>query len=129
MLNAKQHDREATIVAQAGRKGAVTVATNMGRPWYGHQARRQPEDLAEAELRQRGLDPEEHIEEWAHALPEALQRAEKAVQAEKDEVERLGGLYVLGHRAARSRRIDNQLRGRSGRQGDPGESRLLPLAR
>ncbi|GAA2932003.1 hypothetical protein GCM10011428_56870 [Streptomyces violaceus] len=124
MLNAKQHDREATIVAQAGRKGAVTVATNMAGRGTDIKLGGSPEDLAEAELRQRGLDPEEHIEEWAHALPEALQRAEKAVQAEKDEVERLGGLYVLGTERHESRRIDNQLRGRSGRQGDPGESRF-----
>lgn len=83
-----------------------------------------PDDLAEAELRQRGLDPEEHIEEWAHALPEALTRAEAAVKAEFEEVKDLGGLYVLGTERHESRRIDNQLRGRSGRQGDPGESRF-----
>ncbi|WDV52099.1 preprotein translocase subunit SecA [Streptomyces coeruleorubidus] len=124
VLNAKQHDREAQIVAQAGRKGAVTVATNMAGRGTDIKLGGNPEDLAEAELRQRGLDPEEHIEEWAHALPEALKRAEKAVQAEKDEVEKLGGLYVLGTERHESRRIDNQLRGRSGRQGDPGESRF-----
>ncbi|MFF6873746.1 preprotein translocase subunit SecA [Streptomyces sp. NPDC012474] len=124
VLNAKQHDREATIVAQAGRKGAVTVATNMAGRGTDIKLGGNPEDLAEAELRQRGLDPEEHIEEWAHSLPEALKRAEKAVQNEKDEVEKLGGLYVLGTERHESRRIDNQLRGRSGRQGDPGESRF-----
>ncbi|MFE9772832.1 preprotein translocase subunit SecA [Streptomyces sp. NPDC005931] len=124
VLNAKQHEREAQIVAQAGRKGAVTVATNMAGRGTDIKLGGNPEDLAEAELRQRGLDPEEHIQEWAHALPEALERAEAAVKAEKDEVERLGGLYVLGTERHESRRIDNQLRGRSGRQGDPGESRF-----
>ncbi len=124
MLNAKQHDREATIVAQAGRKGSVTVATNMAGRGTDIKLGGNPEDLAEAELRQRGLDPEEHIEEWAAALPAALERAELAVKAEKEEVEKLGGLYVLGTERHESRRIDNQLRGRSGRQGDPGESRF-----
>ncbi|MET8896483.1 preprotein translocase subunit SecA [Streptomyces albogriseolus] len=124
VLNAKHHEREAQIVAQAGRRGAVTVATNMAGRGTDIKLGGNPEDLAEAELRQRGLDPEEHIEEWAAALPEALARAEQAVKAEKDEVEKLGGLYVLGTERHESRRIDNQLRGRSGRQGDPGESRF-----
>ncbi|GAA2459997.1 preprotein translocase subunit SecA [Streptomyces glaucus] len=124
VLNAKHHEREAQIVAQAGRKGAVTVATNMAGRGTDIKLGGNPEDLAEAELRQRGLDPEEHIEEWAAALPEALKRAEEAVKAEKEEVEKLGGLYVLGTERHESRRIDNQLRGRSGRQGDPGESRF-----
>lgn len=124
VLNAKQHDREAQIVAQAGRKGAVTVATNMAGRGTDIKLGGNPEDLAEAELRQRGLDPEEHIEEWAAALPAALEKAEQAVRAEKEQVEELGGLYVLGTERHESRRIDNQLRGRSGRQGDPGESRF-----
>ncbi|GHC28407.1 preprotein translocase subunit SecA [Streptomyces albogriseolus] len=124
VLNAKHHEREAQIVAQAGRRGAVTVATNMAGRGTDIKLGGNPEDLAEAELRQRGLDPEEHIEEWAAALPEALARAEQAVKAEKEEVEKLGGLYVLGTERHESRRIDNQLRGRSGRQGDPGESRF-----
>lgn len=124
VLNAKQHDREATIVAQAGRKGSVTVATNMAGRGTDIKLGGNPEDLAEAELRQRGLDPEEHIEEWAAALPAALERAEQAVKAEFEEVKELGGLYVLGTERHESRRIDNQLRGRSGRQGDPGESRF-----
>ena len=124
VLNAKQHDREAIIVAQAGRKGAVTVATNMAGRGTDIKLGGNPDDLAEAELRQRGLDPEEHIEEWAAALPAALERAEKAVKAEFEEVKELGGLYVLGTERHESRRIDNQLRGRSGRQGDPGESRF-----
>ncbi|QOV37962.1 preprotein translocase subunit SecA [Streptomyces ferrugineus] len=124
VLNAKQHDREAIIVAQAGRKGAVTVATNMAGRGTDIKLGGNPEDLAEAELRQRGLDPEEHIEEWAAALPAALEKAEQAVRAEFEEVTGLGGLYVLGTERHESRRIDNQLRGRSGRQGDPGESRF-----
>ncbi|WP_415952154.1 preprotein translocase subunit SecA [Streptomyces sp. KLOTTS4A1] len=124
VLNAKQHDREASIVAQAGRKGAVTVATNMAGRGTDIKLGGNPEDLAEAELRQQGLDPEEHIEEWAAALPAAMERAEQAVKDEHDEVKDLGGLYVLGTERHESRRIDNQLRGRSGRQGDPGESRF-----
>ncbi|MFJ2263188.1 preprotein translocase subunit SecA [Streptomyces sp. NPDC087844] len=124
VLNAKQHDREAPIIAQAGRRGAVTVATNMAGRGTDIKLGGNPDDLAEAELRQRGLDPEEHIEEWAAALPAALERAEKAVQTEFEEVKDLGGLYVLGTERHESRRIDNQLRGRSGRQGDPGESRF-----
>ncbi|MDX6348623.1 MAG: preprotein translocase subunit SecA [Streptomyces sp.] len=124
VLNAKQHDREASIVAQAGRKGAVTVATNMAGRGTDIKLGGNPDDLAEAELRQRGLDPVEHVEEWAAALPAALKRAEAAVKAEFEEVKDLGGLYVLGTERHESRRIDNQLRGRSGRQGDPGESRF-----
>ncbi|HEY8981538.1 MAG TPA: preprotein translocase subunit SecA, partial [Streptomyces sp.] len=124
VLNAKHHEREASIVAQAGRKGAVTVATNMAGRGTDIKLGGNPEDLAEAELRQRGLDPEEHIEEWAAALPAALEKAAQAVKAEKEEVEASGGLYVLGTERHESRRIDNQLRGRSGRQGDPGESRF-----
>ncbi|MCE4945758.1 MULTISPECIES: preprotein translocase subunit SecA [Streptomyces] len=124
VLNAKQHDREATIVAQAGRKGAVTVATNMAGRGTDIKLGGNPDDLAETELRQAGLDPVEHVEEWAAALPAALERAEAAVKAEFEEVKELGGLYVLGTERHESRRIDNQLRGRSGRQGDPGESRF-----
>ncbi|MFJ9891328.1 preprotein translocase subunit SecA [Streptomyces sp. NPDC091287] len=124
VLNAKQHDREATIVAQAGRKGAVTVATNMAGRGTDIKLGGNPDDLAEAELRQRGLDPVENVEEWAAALPAALEQAEQAVKAEFEEVKDLGGLYVLGTERHESRRIDNQLRGRSGRQGDPGESRF-----
>ncbi|MFD5542216.1 preprotein translocase subunit SecA, partial [Streptomyces sp. NPDC127079] len=124
VLNAKHHEREASIVAQAGRRGAVTVATNMAGRGTDIKLGGNPEDLAEAELRQRGLDPEEHIEEWAAALPAALEKAQQAVKAEFEEVKELGGLYVLGTERHESRRIDNQLRGRSGRQGDPGESRF-----
>ncbi len=124
VLNAKQHDREASIVAQAGRKGAVTVATNMAGRGTDIKLGGNPDDLAEAELRQLGLDPVDNAEEWAAALPAALEKAEAAVKAEFEEVKELGGLYVLGTERHESRRIDNQLRGRSGRQGDPGESRF-----
>ncbi len=124
VLNAKNHEREAAIVAKAGRKGAVTVATNMAGRGTDIKLGGNPDEIAEDELRGKGLDPVENAEEWAAALPQALERAEKAVEAEFVEVKDLGGLYVLGTERHESRRIDNQLRGRSGRQGDPGESRF-----
>ncbi|GAB2630364.1 preprotein translocase subunit SecA [Streptomyces capparidis] len=124
VLNAKHHEREAQIVAQAGRKGAVTVATNMAGRGTDIQLGGNPDHLAEAELLQRGLSPTETPEEWTAALPAALEKAKAAVKAEHEEVTSLGGLYVLGTERHESRRIDNQLRGRSGRQGDPGESRF-----
>ncbi|RBM21473.1 preprotein translocase subunit SecA [Streptomyces sp. PT12] len=124
VLNAKNHEREAAIVAKAGRKGAVTVATNMAGRGTDIKLGGNPDEIAEGQLRGQGLDPVEHAEEWAAALPGALEAAEKAVQAEFEEVKDLGGLYVLGTERHESRRIDNQLRGRSGRQGDPGESRF-----
>jgi preprotein translocase subunit SecA len=124
VLNAKYHEREAAIVAQAGRKGAVTVATNMAGRGTDIQLGGNPDDLANAELLQRGLDPEATPEEWQAALPEALENAKRKVKAEHDEVQELGGLYVLGTERHESRRIDNQLRGRAGRQGDPGETRF-----
>ncbi|MFG3259276.1 preprotein translocase subunit SecA [Streptomyces sp. NPDC048172] len=124
VLNAKNHEREALIVAEAGRKGAVTVATNMAGRGTDIKLGGNAEGMAENELRERGLDPNEHAEEWAAALPTALEKAEKSVKSDVDEVKDLGGLYVLGTERHESRRIDNQLRGRSGRQGDPGESRF-----
>jgi len=124
VLNAKQHEREAAIVAQAGRKGAVTVATNMAGRGTDIMLGGNPEFMAVATLKQQGLDPEETPEEYEAAWDEALAKAEAAVQTEHDEVSSLGGLYVLGTERHESRRIDNQLRGRSGRQGDPGESRF-----
>ncbi|HZG06457.1 MAG TPA: preprotein translocase subunit SecA [Streptomyces sp.] len=124
VLNAKNHEREAAIVAQAGRKGAVTVATNMAGRGTDIMLGGNPNNIAESELRAKGLDPVENAEEWAAALPAALERAKQAVAEEHDEVVKLGGLYVLGTERHESRRIDNQLRGRSGRQGDPGESRF-----
>ncbi|MCG5218458.1 preprotein translocase subunit SecA [Streptosporangium sp. KLBMP 9127] len=124
VLNAKNHAREATIIAEAGRKHAVTVATNMAGRGTDIMLGGNPEFRADLELRQRGLDPVETAEEYDKAWPEALEKSTKAVQAEHDEVTDLGGLYVLGTERHESRRIDNQLRGRSGRQGDPGESRF-----
>ncbi|NJQ08599.1 preprotein translocase subunit SecA [Streptomyces lonarensis] len=124
VLNAKNHEREASIVSKAGRRGAVTVATNMAGRGTDIKLGGNPDDIAETELRGKGLDPVEHLEEWAAALPEALERAERSVATENDAVKELGGLYVLGTERHESRRIDNQLRGRSGRQGDPGESRF-----
>ena len=124
VLNAKHHEREAAIVAQAGRKGGVTVATNMAGRGTDIMLGGNPEFMAVAALKQRGLDPEETPEEYEASWDEALAKAEAAVKAEHDEVRELGGLYVLGTERHESRRIDNQLRGRSGRQGDPGESRF-----
>ncbi|NMM24201.1 MAG: preprotein translocase subunit SecA [Phycicoccus sp.] len=124
VLNAKQHAREAAIVAQAGRKSAVTVATNMAGRGTDIMLGGNPEFTAVASLKQQGLDPVETPEEYEAAWVGALAAAEKAVAAEHDEVTGLGGLYVLGTERHESRRIDNQLRGRSGRQGDPGESRF-----
>jgi len=124
VLNAKQHEREAAIVAQAGRKSAVTVATNMAGRGTDIMLGGNPEFTAVASLKQQGLDPVETPEEYEAAWVGAFAAAEKAVAAEHDEVTGLGGLYVLGTERHESRRIDNQLRGRSGRQGDPGESRF-----
>jgi preprotein translocase subunit SecA len=124
VLNAKFHAREAEIVAQAGRKGAVTVATNMAGRGTDILLGGNPEFLAANELRQRGLDPLENAEEYDKALEEVLPQWKQACDAEAEEVAAAGGLYVLGTERHESRRIDNQLRGRSGRQGDPGESRF-----
>ncbi|MBW3086794.1 Protein translocase subunit SecA [Austwickia sp. TVS 96-490-7B] len=124
VLNAKQHEREAAIVADAGRKGAVTVATNMAGRGTDIMLGGNPEFRAVAALKARGLSPEETPEEYEAAWDEALAKAEKEVAAEHEDVTLLGGLYVLGTERHESRRIDNQLRGRSGRQGDPGESRF-----
>ncbi|MCQ1949478.1 preprotein translocase subunit SecA [Arthrobacter sp. zg-Y859] len=124
VLNAKNHAREAAIVAQAGRKGAVTVATNMAGRGTDIMLGGNAEFNAIAELERRGLDPNENPEDYEAAWPDALEKARTAVAAEQQEVVELGGLYVLGTERHESRRIDNQLRGRSGRQGDPGESRF-----
>ena len=124
VLNAKQHDREATIVAEAGRKGAVTVATNMAGRGTDIMLGGNPEFRATQELARRGLDPVENQAEYEAAWPLALEAAQTAVETEHDEVVAAGGLYVLGTERHESRRIDNQLRGRSGRQGDPGETRF-----
>ncbi len=124
VLNAKHHEREAAIVAQAGRKGAVTVATNMAGRGTDIMLGGNPEFLADLELHQRGLSPAETPEDFEAAWPEAVEKSRRAVAEEHEEVVALGGLYVLGTERHESRRIDNQLRGRSGRQGDPGESRF-----
>ncbi|MFF0269413.1 preprotein translocase subunit SecA [Kribbella sp. NPDC004536] len=124
VLNAKQHAREAAIVAEAGRKGAVTVATNMAGRGTDIILGGNPEFLADKELRARGIDPAEAIEEYEAEYPAMLERFEKQVKEEQAEVRELGGLYVLGTERHESRRIDNQLRGRAGRQGDPGKSRF-----
>ncbi|MDN3903974.1 preprotein translocase subunit SecA [Arthrobacter sp. YD2] len=124
VLNAKNHAREAAIIAQAGRKGAVTVATNMAGRGTDIMLGGNAEFNAIAELERRGLDPNDNPEDYEAAWPDALEKARHAVAAEQQEVVELGGLYVLGTERHESRRIDNQLRGRSGRQGDPGESRF-----
>jgi preprotein translocase subunit SecA len=124
VLNAKHHEREAAIVAEAGRRGAVTVATNMAGRGTDIMLGGNVEFIADHELRGRGLDPVESREEYEKAWPEAVEAIKERVVTEHDEVTEVGGLYVLGTERHESRRIDNQLRGRSGRQGDPGESRF-----
>ncbi|HEY5262779.1 MAG TPA: preprotein translocase subunit SecA [Acidimicrobiales bacterium] len=122
VLNAKQHFREAEIVAQAGRKHAVTVATNMAGRGVDVVLGGNFEGLATREAQGRGFAPDS--EEFEAAYQSALKNFKSVCEAEGDEVRALGGLYVLGSERHDSRRIDNQLRGRSGRQGDPGESRF-----
>ncbi|RBY74761.1 preprotein translocase subunit SecA [Geodermatophilus sp. TF02-6] len=124
VLNAKNHAREAHIVAQAGRLGAVTVATNMAGRGTDIQLGGNPEFIADEQLRARGLSPAETPEEYEAAWDDAVDKAKEQVAAEHEQVTEVGGLYVLGTERHESRRIDNQLRGRSGRQGDPGESRF-----
>ena len=124
VLNAKQHEREASIIARAGRKGSVTVATNMAGRGTDIMLGGNPEFMAAAELEAQGLSPVETPEEYEAAWPAAVARAREAVSAEHDEVVGLGGLYVLATERHESRRIDNQLRGRCARQGDPGETRF-----
>ncbi len=133
ILNAKQHEREAYIVAQAGRIGSVTVATNMAGRGVDILLGGNPEYLARQEMASRDFDndrylmfemtPEEREEYEAEYRP-IHEKLKKDTDSEHDEVVELGGLYVLGTERHESRRIDNQLRGRSGRQGDPGESRF-----
>jgi preprotein translocase subunit SecA len=124
VLNAKQHDREAAIVAMAGHKGAVTVATNMAGRGTDIMLGGSVEFLADQALRKKGLDPLEDSEAYEAAWPQTLKQMEEQVAAEHDEVASVGGLAVIGTERHESRRIDNQLRGRSGRQGDPGETRF-----
>jgi len=124
VLNAKQHEREAAIVAMAGAKGAVTVSTNMAGRGTDIILGGNAEFLADHQLHQAGIDPLEHSEEYEAQYPEILASFEEQTSAEHVEVVDAGGLYVVGSERHESRRIDNQLRGRSGRQGDPGESRF-----
>ncbi len=124
VLNAKQHEREASVVAEAGREGAVTVATNMAGRGTDIMLGGNPEFRAVQEMADRGLDPHEDPEAYEAAWDAVLEEQKAAVETEHDRVLAAGGLYVLGTERHESRRIDNQLRGRSGRQGDPGESRF-----
>ncbi|MFG1781891.1 preprotein translocase subunit SecA [Rhodococcus oryzae] len=124
VLNAKFHEQEATIVAEAGRTGAVTVATNMAGRGTDVVLGGNPDILADLHLRKQGLDPVETPDEYEAAWEPALEEVKAQVKADAEDVREAGGLYVLGTERHESRRIDNQLRGRSGRQGDPGESRF-----
>ena len=129
VLNAKNHAREAAIVAQAGRLGSVTVATNMAGRGTDVMLGGNAEFIAVAELNSRGLSPVETPEEYEAEWDPVFARVKATVAEEAAKVVAVGGLYVLGTERHESRRIDNQLRGRSGRQGDPGESRFyLSLA-
>ena len=124
VLNAKNHAREAAIIAQAGRSGAVTVATNMAGRGTDIVLGGNSDFTADFDLREQGLSPTETPEEYEAAWSDALSTAKKRAESEAEKVRAAGGLYVLGTERHESRRIDNQLRGRSGRQGDPGESRF-----
>jgi len=119
VLNAKQHQREAEIITQAGRKGAVTVATNMAGRGTDIVLGGKAEALWEKQCQEQGIEP------GSSAAQAALQELEAQCQAEHDEVLELGGLYVLGTERHEARRIDNQLRGRCGRQGDPGQTKFF----
>ncbi|MBF6174630.1 preprotein translocase subunit SecA [Nocardia blacklockiae] len=124
VLNAKFHEQEAQIIAEAGRPGAVTVATNMAGRGTDIVLGGNPDIIADTLLRRQGLDPVETPEEYErHWLP-TLERVKQQVEEDAERVREAGGLYVLGTERHESRRIDNQLRGRAGRQGDPGESRF-----
>jgi preprotein translocase subunit SecA len=125
VLNAKVHADEAKIVALAGHRGAVTVATNMAGRGTDIMLGGSVEFLADEELRKKGLEPTgETAAEYEAAWPGMVEQIKGRVAAEHDQVKAAGGLYVVGTERHESRRIDNQLRGRSGRQGDPGESRF-----
>ena len=124
VLNAKHHEREASIIARAGVLGAVTVATNMAGRGTDIMLGGNPEFMADFELQRRGISPVDNAEAYEAAWPDEIARQQAAVLKGHEEVIALGGLYVLGTERHESRRIDNQLRGRSGRQGDPGDSRF-----
>jgi len=122
VLNAKYHEREAEIVAQAGRKGAVTIATNMAGRGTDILLGGNADFMAREFLKEDEIDPDEATDEQWNV---AFSRAKSIVEEEHKEVVEIGGLHILGTERHESRRIDNQLRGRSGRQGDPGSSRFF----
>jgi len=122
VLNAKQHAREAVVIAQAGRSGSVTIATNMAGRGTDIQLGGDPDGFVDEILRERDIEPEFATPEDRE---EALAEAKRRCDADRAKVVSLGGLYIIGTERHDSRRIDNQLRGRSGRQGDPGESRFF----
>ncbi|MEV0245378.1 preprotein translocase subunit SecA [Nocardia sp. NPDC050712] len=124
VLNAKFHEKEAEIIAEAGRPGAVTVATNMAGRGTDIVLGGNPDIIADILLRKQGLDPVETADEYEAAWHSALEQVKQQTEEDAAAVRDAGGLYVLGTERHESRRIDNQLRGRSGRQGDPGESRF-----
>lgn len=145
VLNAKYHEKEAEIIAQAGRLGAVTIATNMAGRGTDILLGGNPEYLAKSELKEKGITldsikemlkeeypnlsdfelDEKAYEIYEDLLKENLEKWKKITEKEKEKVKELGGLYVIGTERHESRRVDNQLRGRSGRQGDPGETRFF----
>ena len=124
VLNAKHHEEEGRIIAEAGLPGKVTVSTNMAGRGTDIVLGGNPEILLDAKLQEQGLDPFEDEEGYQKAWDEQLPLAKERSQQLGDEVRAAGGLYVIGTERHESRRIDNQLRGRSGRQGDPGETRF-----
>ena len=124
VLNAKFHEQEAQIIARAGLPGQVTVATNMAGRGTDIVLGGNPDSIADINLRERGLDPIETPEEYEAAWDEELEKVKEKAKKEAEKVRKAGGLYVLGTERHESRRIDNQLRGRSGRQGDPGLTRF-----
>lgn len=124
VLNAKHHEEEGQIVARAGRPGTVTVATNMAGRGTDIVLGGNPEVILDEKLRERGLDPFEDEERYQEAWDAEIEEEKERSKRLGDEVREAGGLYVLGTERHESRRIDNQLRGRTGRQGDPGETRF-----
>ncbi|MGO2777303.1 preprotein translocase subunit SecA [Corynebacterium casei] len=124
VLNAKYHEEEGNIIARAGRPGNVTVATNMAGRGTDIVLGGNPEVILDMKLRERGLDPFDDEEKYQEAWDAEIEDERERSKRLGDEVRESGGLYVLGTERHESRRIDNQLRGRSGRQGDPGESRF-----
>ena len=125
VLNAKHHEREAEIVAQAGRKGAITIATNMAGRGTDILLGGNPEFLAREHLKRQEVDPDDPEQATPERFEEAMAYIKPLVEKEHKEVVALGGLHILGTERHESRRIDNQLRGRAGRQGDPGSSRFF----